>query len=82
MKHKHFNRLLSLLLVVTMLAGLFSLSVSAESLVSSSTVTIQSTGRNEYLSKSTGGSLGGSSWTYTSNDGITGTAYCVNWVRP
>ena len=79
MKHKTFTRILFLLLVVTMLAGLFSLSASAASLSGSGTVTIQSTSRNEFLNKSTGGSLGGSSWQYTSNDGISGVAYCVNW---
>ena len=82
MKHKPITRILFLLLVVTMLAGLFSLSASAASLSGSGTVTIQSTSRNEFLNKSTGGSLGGSSWQYTSNDGISGVAYCVNWVRP
>ena len=79
MKHKPFTRFLSLLLVVATLAGLFTLPASAASLNGSGTVNIQYLGRHEYLSKSTGGSLSGSSWSYTSNDGLTGTAYCVNW---
>ena len=79
MKHKHFNRLLSILLVVASLCGILAVPASAASLNDSRTVTIQYLGRHEYLSKSTGGTLGGSSWSYTSNDGLTGTAYCVNW---
>ncbi len=79
MKHKPFTRFLSLLLVVATLASLFTLPASAASLNGSGTVNIQYLGRHEYLSKSTGGSLSGSSWSYTSNDGLTGTAYCVNW---
>ena len=79
MKHKPFTRILSLLLVVATLAGLLAVPASAASLNGSGTVHIQYLGRHEYLSKSTGGSLSGSSWSYTSNDGLTGTAYCVNW---
>ena len=79
MKHKPFTRILSLLLVVASLCGIFVLPSSAASLNDSRTVTIQYLDRKEYLSKSTGGTLGGSSWSYTSNDGLTGTAYCVNW---
>ena len=79
MKHTHFNRLLSMLLVVATLCGLLVVPSSAASLSNSRTVTIKFQDRKEYLSKSTGGTLGGSSWGYTSNDGLTGTAYCVNW---
>lgn len=79
MKHNRFTRLLSLLLVVATLAGLLAAPASAASLGGSGSVKIQYLGRKEYLSKSTGGTLGGSSWSYLSNDGLTGTAYCVNW---
>ena len=79
MKHKPFTRILSLLLAMTTLFSLLAVPASAASLNDSGTVTIQYLGRKEYLSKSTGGSLSGSSWTYTSNDGLSGTAYCVNW---
>lgn len=79
MKHKPFTRILSLLLAVATLASLLTFPASAATLNNSGSVTIQYLGRKEYLSKSTGGSLSGSSWTYTSNDGLTGTAYCVNW---
>ena len=79
MKHNRFTRLLALLLAVATLASLLAVPASAASLEDSTTVNIQYLGREEYLSKSTGGTLGGSSWTYTSNTGLTGTAYCVNW---
>ena len=79
MKHKPFTRILSLLLAVATLASLLTFPASAATLNTSGSVTIQYLGRKEYLSKSTSGSLSGSSWTYTSNDGLTGTAYCVNW---
>ena len=45
----------------------------------SSYVTIAKGTNYHFLYKSTGGTIGGSAWTYTSNDGITGPAYCVNW---
>ena len=71
--------MISMLLAVTMLFSLLTFPANAASLSGGGSVTIQYLGRNEYLSKSTGGTLGGSSWSYTSNDGLTGTAYCVNW---
>ena len=79
MKHKAFTRILSLLLAVATLTSLLTFPASAATLNDSGTVTIQYLGREEYLSKSTGGTLGGSSWSYRSNDGLTGTAYCVNF---
>mgnify|MGYP000556192440 CR=1 FL=1 len=78
MKHKHFNRLLSMLLVVATLFGLLAVPASAASLESSGTVTIQQAGYGKYLGTTKGSSIGGGYWKYTSNDGLTGTAYCVN----
>ena len=78
MKHKFSTRLLSLLLVIVTLAGLL-IPASAASLSGSGTVRITQDGFGNYLSKSTGGSIGGGFWKYTSNDGLTGSAYCVNW---
>ena len=78
MKHKHFNRLLSMLLVVATLFGLMAVPASAASLENSGTVTIQQAGYGNYLSKKNGGTIGGGYWKYTSNNGVTGTAYCVN----
>ena len=79
MKHKPLTRILSLLLVVATLFSLLAVPASAASLNGSGSVTIQQAGYGNYLSKSTGGSIGGGYWKYTSNDGLTGTAYCVNW---
>ena len=78
MKHKFSTRLLSLLLVIVTLAGLL-IPASAASLSGSGTVRITQDGFGNYLSKSTGGSISGGFWKYTSNDGLTGSAYCVNW---
>ena len=78
MKHKHFNRLLSMLLVVATLFGLMAVPASAASLGDSGTVTIQQAGYGNYLSKKNGSTIGGGYWKYTSNNGLTGTAYCVN----
>ena len=44
MKHKHFNRLLSMLLVVATLFGLLAVPASAATLENSGTVTIQQAG--------------------------------------
>lgn len=78
MKHKHFNRLLSMLLVVATLFGILAVPASAASLGDSGTVTVQQAGYGNYLSKTAGGTIGGGYWKYTSNNGLTGTAYCVN----
>ena len=78
MKHKHFNRLLSMLLVVATLFGLLAVPASAATLGDSGTVTIKQAGYGNYLSKKNGGTIGGGYWRYTSNDGLNGTAYCVN----
>ena len=84
---KHANRILSLLLAVVTLFSLVSTPAMAAVVPSqnkslgdgSSNVTIKQGSYIKILSKSTGGTVGGSGWTYTSNDGITGPAYCVNW---
>ena len=78
MKHKFSTRLLSLLLVIATLAGLL-IPASAASLSGSGTVRITQDGFGSYLNKSSGGTIGGGYWKYTSNDGLTGSAYCVNW---
>lgn len=72
------------------LATMFSLLVSPASAAvppdnsgsiadGSSSVTIDQGSYIRVLNKSTGGTIGGSSWTYTSDKGLTGPAYCVNW---
>ena len=62
MKQNRWKRLLSLLLAVSTLFSLLMVPANAASLNDSGSVTIQYLGRHEYLSKSTGGTLGGSSW--------------------
>ena len=80
MKHKRLTRLLSMLLVIATLVGLLAVPASAaSSLGSSVTVKITQAGFGNYLNKKSGGSIGGGYWKYTSNDGLTGSAYCVNW---
>ena len=79
MTHKSISRAISMLLAIAMLFSLFALSADAASLSNSRTVTVTANGRGEYLSKSSGGTIGGGYWSYTSNDGLTGSAYCVNW---
>ncbi len=79
MKRKPFTRILSLLLAVATLVGLLAVPASAATLGGSGSVTIQQAGFGNYLSKSSGGTIGGGYWKYTSNDGLTGAAYCVNW---
>ena len=67
-----------MLLVVATLFGLLALPANAASLADSGTVTIQQAGYGNYLSRSTGGTIGGGYGKYTSNNGLTGAAYCVN----
>ena len=85
MKHSYFDRIISTLLVIATLCGLLVIPSGAAglsnsgTLANSSTVTIQMDGSGGYLNKSTGGNIVGGYWKYTSNDGLTGSAYCVNW---
>ena len=53
-KYKHFNRLLSMLLVVAALFGMMALPANAASLADSGTVTIQQTGYRFRFSKIVG----------------------------
>ncbi len=78
MKHKFSTRLISLLLVIVTLVGLL-IPASAASLGESGTVKITQDGFGNYLTKKSGGTIGGGYWKYTSNNGLTGSAYCVNW---
>lgn len=86
-KHKK-HRFLSMLLAVATMLSVFALPASATEVTpasdkslgdGSTSVTIAKGTNLHILSKSTGGTIGGSAWTYTSNDSITGPAYCVNW---
>lgn len=88
--HKKYRgrHVLSLLLALTMMFSMFAQPASAAEVTpgsnkslgdGSTSVTIAKGTNLQLLRKSTGGTIGGSAWTYTSNDGITGPAYCVNW---
>lgn len=79
MKHKYLQRIMSMLLVIATLFGLLAVPASAASLNNSGSVKITQAGFGNYLTKKSGGSIGGGFWQYTSNDGLTGSAYCVNW---
>lgn len=87
MQAKCWTRLLSMLLAVMTLFSLaaapafaaVSLDNSGSLADGSSSVTIQKGTQLHILDKSTGGSIGGSYWAYTSDQGVTGPAYCVNW---
>lgn len=79
MQHKKSQRIIALLLTFAVMFGIAPISAFAETLGDSNTVTITRVNRDEYLDKSTGGSFGGGAWTYTSNKGTTGAAYCINW---
>lgn len=79
MQHKKSQRIIALLLTLAVMFGIAPISAFAETLGDSNTVTIKKVNRDEYLDKSTGGSFGGGAWTYTSNKGTTGAAYCINW---
>ena len=72
------KRVIALFLAAITIFGMLTVPASAASLKDSGTVTIQQAGYGKYLSKKNGGTIGGGYWKYTSNNGATGTAYCVN----
>ncbi len=73
------KRITALILAAITVFSMLTVTASAASLTTSGSVTIQQAGYGSYLGKSTGGTIGGGYWKYTSNTGATGTAYCVNW---
>ena len=81
MKHNLSKRLIAMLLTLATLFGLLAIPASAATLNDSGSVKITMDGFGNYLMKKSGGTIGGGYWQYTSNDGLTGAAYCVNWVR-
>lgn len=81
MMKKHYkNRLISTLLLLSMLFSVFT-TVSAETLSDgkAKTVTIQMNEKFDFLQTTNGNRLSGYSWTYTTDTGIQGPAYCINW---
>jgi uncharacterized surface anchored protein len=68
-----------LLAVVTLLGMAIPASAASISDGKSTSVTIKMGTRNTYLTLSNGNTLGGEGWTYTTNDGIQGPGFCINW---
>lgn len=84
MMKKHYgNRLVSLLLLLCMLFSLFT-AASAETLSDgkAKTVTIKMNEKFNFLETTNGNKLSGYAWSYTTDTGIVGPAYCINWLRP
>ena len=73
------RRSLSLLCAVTMLLSLLSVGVSASSIGDGSQTCSMTLGHgHHYLTTTAGTTLGAWNYTYTTNDGLTGPAYCIN----
>lgn len=78
MNHSMKNRLVAMLLAVCTILGM-SVSASASSVQDGSkTCTISMEPRHTFLVTDQGTYLGGSGYTYTTNDGLTGPAYCID----
>ena len=77
---KKGSRLLALLLVVVTLFSTFAVTAQAATIADGSkSVTLEKKERNTYLKTTAGNAIGGSGYKYTTNDGITGVGYCINW---
>ncbi len=83
LKRNMGKRALSILLLMTMLFSLFAADVSAltETISDgkSKTVTIKMDEKFSIMQTTAGNKLNGYSWIYTTDTGITGPAYCINW---
>lgn len=81
MMKKHCGkRLTSLVLLLSMLFSLFT-TAGAETLSDgkAKTVTIQMNEKFDFLETTNGNKLSGYSWTYITDTGLQGPAYCINW---
>lgn len=81
---KSISRMVAIVLMCTLLMSMMMVPVSAEESLTqgeSSTVTIQMNEKFNYLTTSNGNRLNGYSWTYTTDTGLQGPAYCINWLR-
>ncbi len=78
---KFTQKAMAMLLAITTVFSIMVMPAQAASISdgNSKTVTIKMGNRNSYLTLSNGNTLGGNSWNYTTNDGITGPGYCINW---
>jgi len=87
MMQKLIRRWLALLLAAAAMFNLLILPASAESPTAQASLENASTASLVYdrsenlhiLNKSTGGTFGGCAWVYTTDTGVTGPGYCVNY---
>lgn len=78
-KTKSGTRVLSLLLALLMLTGLLPLPANAASIADGSTSCTVALGPGQfYLTTNFGTKLGAWAYTYTTNDGTSGAAFCIN----
>ena len=82
---QHMKKMLALVLVLCTLLSICTMSASASSIADGSkTCTVSMATRHTYLTTTAGTSLGASGYIYTTNDGLTGPAYCIdhglNWT--
>ena len=83
MKPHLLKRVLALLLALTSLLSLLSVGASASSIEDGSRTATMTLGKGQFYLRTTAGTtLGAWGYTYTTDDGLTGPAYCVNHVRP
>ena len=79
MKHSHAKRALSLFLAILSLFSLLVVGASASTIADGSrTCTIAPVERHYFLTTTAGTRLGASAYQYTTNDGLTGPAYCID----
>ena len=77
------KRALALLLAFVMTISLLSVGASASSIEDGSRTATMTLGKGQFYLRTTAGTtLGAWGYTYTTDDGLTGPAYCVNHVRP
>ena len=78
-----WRKLMAVFLIISMICSLSvtSLAVSGETVGdgNSTTVTIKMKERFSIMHTTDGVKLNGYSWEYTTNNGITGPAYCIDW---
>ena len=79
MKPHLLKRVLALLLALTSLLSLLSVGASASSIEDGSRTATMTLGKGQFYLRTTAGTtLGAWGYTYTTDDGLTGPAYCVN----
>ena len=75
------NRAFSFILIASLIlsSGILPAQAASISDGNSTTVTITMGTRYTYLESTEGVAFGGEAWTYKTNDGIIGPAYCIDW---